>query len=94
MRHKGRAIRDGFPEQRSLVWEKLRLFFSMSEELYKDEEVPFLHGRMLVPEGLRVEVLDILHRTNQGVVGMKAKERQGFWWRPGLDAASVDISMR
>ena len=81
-----KAIREGFPEKRNMVEENLRQFYSMKEELYEVEEVPFLHGRMLIPEGLRKQVLDILHQAHQGVVGMKAKARQGFWW-PGLDAA-------
>ena len=81
-----RSIREGFPEQRSMMGEDLRVFYGMKEELYEVDGVPFLHGRMLVPEKLRRQVLDNLHQAHQGVVGMKARARQGFWW-PGMDAA-------
>ena len=47
------AIRNEFPEQRSMVGDSLKQLFGMKEELYEVEEVPFLHGKMLVPAGLR-----------------------------------------
>ena len=55
-----------------MVEENLRPFYSMREELYEMEGVPFLHGRMLIPEMLRKQVLDIFHQAHQGVVGMKS----------------------
>ena len=43
------AIREGFIEKKSMVREDLRPFYSTKEELYKVEEVPFLHRRLLIP---------------------------------------------
>ena len=50
------AIREGFTEEKSIMGEDLRPFYSTKEELYKVEEVLFLLGHML-----RKYVLDILH---------------------------------
>ena len=36
------VIRNGFPEQKSMLGDKLTPFYSLSEELYEVEEVPFL----------------------------------------------------
>ena len=47
------TIRNEFLEQRSMVGDSLKQLFGMKEELYEVEEVPFLHGKMLVPAGLR-----------------------------------------
>ena len=44
-----RVIREGFLGKRDMLEEILKPFYSMKEELYEVEEVPFLHGRMLVP---------------------------------------------
>ena len=80
------VIREGFPVRRNQLEEIIKPFFGMKEELYEVDGVPFLHGRMLVPMSLRRQVLDVLHKAHQGVVGMKALARQRFWW-PGMDAA-------
>ena len=55
-------IRNGFPEQKNILADNLKRFYNMREELYEVEEVPFLHGRMFVPESLRAEMLDLLHQ--------------------------------
>ena len=47
------TIINEFLEQRSMVGDSLKQLFGMKEELYEVEEVPFLHGKMLVPAGLR-----------------------------------------
>ena len=60
-----RAIREGFSEKKRMVGEDLRVFYSMKEELYELEEVPFLHGHMLIPEMLRKHVLDKWGGTQQ-----------------------------
>ena len=60
-----RAIREEFLEKKRTVGEDLRAFYSMKEELYELEEVPFLHGHMLIPEMLRKQVLDIWGGTQQ-----------------------------
>ena len=81
-------IRDGFLEEKVMMEDLLKPFFGMREELNEVEDVPFLHGKMLIPVKLRPRVLEILHQAHQGVVGMKAKTRQSFWW-PGK-AAAID----
>ena len=91
------VIRHGFPEQKNMLDDSLRRFYHMREDLYEVEGVPFLHGRMFVPVGLRTEVLALLHQAHQGVVGMKARARQSFgsmdWMlilsRNGLSVDSV-----
>ena len=66
------VIREGFPVHKNQLEEVVKPFFGMKEELYEVDGVPFLHGRMLVPMSLRRQVLDVLHKAHQGVVGMKA----------------------
>ena len=41
-------------------------------------------ARVVVPEKLRSDVLDLLHATHAGIVSMKAMSRSYFWW-PGLN---------
>ena len=63
------AFRAGFPEKKSMLEEGLWPSFSMKDELYEVEQVPFLHGRMMIP-GCRRKVLDIRNMAHQGSVGM------------------------
>ena len=72
-------IRTGFPKQKGGFKDGLKPFFANREELYKIDEVPFLHGRMLIPSKLRARILEILHQAHQGVSGMRAKARESFW---------------
>ena len=74
------VIRHGFPEQKNMLDDSLRRFYHMRGDLYEVEGAPFPHGRMFVPGNLRAEMLDLLHQAHQGVIGMKARARQSFWW--------------
>ena len=61
----GESHQGGVLEKKRTVREDLRAFYSMKEELYELEEVPFLHGHMLIPAMLRKQVLDIWGGTHR-----------------------------
>lgn len=79
-------IRSGFPYTREELAPELRLYWSMKEDLYVVENVPFKEHKMLIPKRLRKVVLEGLHSAHQGINGMLANARSRFFW-PGLDAA-------
>ncbi len=78
-------ISDGFTGDKSALPVNLQRYWSMQDELYTVENVPFKGRKMLIPSSLRQQVLEGLHAANQGVTGMLANARSRFFW-PGLDA--------
>ena len=78
-------IENGFPEKRNQLPSQLQRYWSMRDDLYTIEGVPFKDNKMLIPSSLRRIVLEGLHSAHQGVKGMLANARERFFW-PGLDA--------
>lgn len=83
-------IQEGFPAVRDDLPAKLRPYWTMRDDLYVVEGVPFKGHKMLIPPKLRSRVLEGLHAAHQGVTGMRANARERFFW-PGLDAAICQI---
>ena len=79
-------IVEGFPACKADLPPILHKFWSMKDDLYVIESVPFKGRKMLIPAALRAQVLEGLHAANQGVTGMLANARERFFW-PGLDAS-------
>ncbi len=86
-------ISEGFPVTRDELPENLKRFWSMREELYVIDGVPFKDKKMLIPQVLRAIVLEGLHAGHQGVNSMLANARSRFFW-PGLDAEVRQIRTR
>ena len=85
-RHLREHIQKGFPKSRHELPETIRRFWPMKEELYCLDGVTIMDNKILIPRGLRAEVLESLHAAHQGVNGMLANARQRLFW-PGLDAS-------
>ena len=81
-------IVNGFPTDKTLLPPNLQQYWTMKDDLYVIENVPFKGHKMLIPTDLRVQVLEGLHAANQGVTGMLSNARSLFFW-PGLDVLSV-----
>jgi len=79
------VIENGFPKSREELPEMIRYFWSMQEDLYVIDNVPFKGKKMLIPKKLRPKILDGLHAAHQGVTSMKLNARERMFW-PGLDA--------
>jgi hypothetical protein len=86
-------IADGFLGEMKDYPVNLQRYWSMQDELYTVENVPFKGQKMLIPTILRQQVLEGLHAANQGVTGMLANARSRFFW-PGLDAQVRQLRSR
>ena len=80
------TVANGFPTTKAELPIDLHPYWSMQEELYVVDGVPFKNHKMLIPKSLRRIVLEGLHAAHQGVSSMLANARERFFW-PGLDAA-------
>jgi hypothetical protein len=86
----GKIIENGFPTSRNELPEEARYFWSMKDELYMIDNVPFKGKKMMIPKKLCGQILDGLHAAHQGVSSMKLSARERMFW-PGLDA---EISLK
>ena len=80
------VITQGFPTSKENLPSNLHIYWSMREDLYTVDGVPFKGKKMLVPKDLRPIILEGLHAAHQGVSSMLANARERLFW-PGLDAA-------
>ena len=68
--------------------ESIKKLWNFRHELYKIGGVPFLNGRMFLPQALRKDVIDTLHGAHQSSDTMWRAARQRFFWT-GMDAVLV-----
>ena len=78
-------VSDGFPPEKKLLREELKMFWQFRDHLSQVDGVPLYKGRVVVPEQLRAAVLDVLHSAHQGVTGMLLRADTAVWW-PGITA--------
>ena len=70
-------ILEGFPTAREELPDSLKRYWSMRDELYVIENVPFKDRKMLIPQNLRSMVVEGLHAAHQGVSNMLLNARLG-----------------
>ena len=58
-------------------------FFWRQDKLFVDDRVLLMNLRVVIPESMRGQVLQLLHQAHQGVAGMSARARNLVWW-PGI----------
>ncbi|UYV66609.1 K02A2.6-like [Cordylochernes scorpioides] len=73
---------NGWPERR--VDDKFKDFVSKSSEISVHKDCLLWGSRVIIPERLRKDILNLLHDTHIGIVGTKALARGLCWW-PKMD---------
>ncbi|UYV83354.1 K02A2.6-like, partial [Cordylochernes scorpioides] len=73
---------NGWPEQR--YEEKFKDFSNRSSEISVHKDCLLWGSRVIIPEKLRRDILNLLHDTHVGIVGTKALARGLGWW-PNMD---------
>lgn len=64
--------------------QEMKHYFRKRNELSTENKIILWQGRMVIPETLRKNVLECLHKGHPGVSSMKALSRFYIWW-PSLD---------
>ncbi|UYV81812.1 K02A2.6-like [Cordylochernes scorpioides] len=73
---------NGWPERK--VDDKFKDFVSKSNEISVHKDCLLWGSKVIIPERLRKDILNLLHDTHIGIVGTKALARGLCWW-PKMD---------
>lgn len=70
----------GWPNDKSKVDDKIKLYFKMREEIFVEDGILYLGNRIIVPKSLRKEMLMLLHESHQGITKTKGRAKEIFYW--------------
>ena len=76
-------VRKGIPDKREDWPPGISEFYKVRNELCEKDGVVTYKKRVIIPNSLRKETLDILHAAHQGCSSMEARASQSVWW-PGM----------
>lgn len=80
-------VQQGFPSHKSNVPTEIKRYWPIRSDIYINEDILFYKNRTIIPETLKHEFLELLHRSHQGVVSTKLLAQDSVYW-PGI---MVDI---
>ena len=70
----------GWPDERKLVPEEIREFWSYREEITADNGVLFKLDQVIVPSSLRAEMLRKIHKAHEGYDSSIRRARECLFW--------------
>jgi len=76
----------GFPSSKSNLEQDLREYWEVHDRLPTSKGLVLLNNRIVIPSGLRKQVLNNLHAAHKGYNSMSAQANQTVYW-PGMNSA-------
>ena len=76
-------IRGGLPDSRDDWPGTLYDYYRVRGDLCEKDGIVSYKKRVIIPQSLRIDILDILHAAHQGCSSMEARASQSLWW-PGM----------
>ena len=83
-----KVVIEGWPENKYEVSHRLRVYWSVRDEISCVDGLLFKSHKLIVPTVLRAEMLKIIHASHLGIVKCKSRGRESLYW-PGM-AASIE----
>ena len=84
------VVRTSRPEHRAQLEAEVRVYFDAQEEISEVDGILFKGERVIIPESMRKEMLQIVHESHMGMVRCKQLARDIMYW-PGMNAQIEDI---
>ena len=88
-----RTIFNGWPANKQDVPDPVMPYWNIRDELSTYNGIVFNGERIIIPESLRAEILEILHKSHSGIVRTKQRARDMIYW-PGLNKQIEDITSK
>lgn len=76
-------VQEGFPESTEDLPVELKQYRKMASDIYELDGLMFVHGKLIVPQTMRHEMLALLHEGHLGIEKCKGLARSCLFW-PGL----------
>ena len=83
------VMMNGWPELRRSVPEDVRPYWNMRDEISMSDGLVFAGERIVIPESMRQEMLQILHEPHMGMEITKSRARTAIFWT-GMSRAIED----
>ena len=83
------VVMNGWPELRRSIPEDVRPYWNMRDEMSTSDGLLFAGERIVIPESMRQEMLQILHEPHMGMEKTKSRARTAIFW-PGMSRAIED----
>jgi len=77
-------LRNGFPDDNSKLSGNLRQYRALAADLYEQDGLILHKNRILIPSGLRKDILFRIHEGHLGMDKCKALARSAVFW-PGIN---------
>ena len=88
-----KVIFNGWPENKQDMPDAVMPYWNIRDELSTYNGIVFKGERIVIPESLRAELLEILHKSHSGIVKTKQRAREMIYW-PGLNKQIEDITSK
>lgn len=72
--------KNGFPSAKNQVEDCVKPYFAVKNELHVANKLLFLSNRVIVPQALRKNFLQLLHEGHQGMNSCKKLARNSLYW--------------
>jgi hypothetical protein len=83
-------IHTGWPKKKAQLDPDVKPFFNARGELTVLEDIVFKADRVVIPKGMRKQMLLIIHEGHQGIVRSKQLARDVLYW-PGMNAQIQEL---
>ena len=87
------VVRTSWPEHRAQLEPEVRVYFDAQEEISEVDGILFKGERVIIPESMRKEMLQIVHESHMDMVRCKQLARDIMYW-PGMNAQIEDIVLK
>jgi len=84
LKHLIEACKKGWPSHKSKVKDEIKFYYKLRNEIILDNGILYFKERIIVPSGLRSQMLALLHEAHLGVQKSKSRAKELLYW-PNMD---------
>lgn len=78
-----KTVENGWPSEKSDLPEEVKPYWQFQNEITSIDNLMYKGQKLIIPENLRKEMLNLIHESHLGIVKCKTRAREFVYW-PGL----------